>query len=377
VPAALLFVLALALAGAAPETAGTPTPNRIALLPFDDFSGAEAARGTVAELVAAALEKKGYEVLKGEPIEQALEVARIRYLESLTAEARTKLLTEVGASGLVSGALYSWVDGDQPLVALSVRLVRADGTTAFANLIGLSADQTEGMLGLGRVATVEGLAREATSRLLKDLPAPGVSAKPRVLAGKPRRLPPPRTYRAAALAKGRVYRVCLLPVDNPTSVREASRDVSDVLGHRLAQSGAFDVVEPADLRAAMVAEKVRGFADMNPAALQRLGVRLGTMLFLRSSLSAFRPGSVHGGSQKPEIGLELQLVDVQTSRILWTAQHARRGDDYQFLFQRGAITDVVALADRTVSEMVDAFLNTRPTEVKTPAVSASTGEAVP
>jgi len=373
------LVLAGAIAAAAPQTTAVPGPasSRVVLLPFDNFSGATEARAAVAGLITAGLWKKGYEVIQGEPVEQALEAGRIRYLESLTAESRRRLLSDLGASALVTGTLYSWVPEDHPSLSLSVRMVSAEGTTLFWNLVGLSADETEGMLGLGRLSDMEPLAREAIARLLRGLPAPGAAPSSASLEGRPWRLAAPLTYRSEQLQKGHVYRAVLLPVDNQTSVREASRDVSDVLDRRLAQSGLFDVVEPAELRAAILAEKVRGFTDMNPDTLHRLGHRLGTPLFVRSTLTAFRPGGLHGANRPPQVALELQLVDIDSDRLLWTSQHARRGDDYASLFERGAITDVVALADRTVSEMVRALRDTRPTAPKAAAAARPPKGAVP
>ncbi|HXY40662.1 MAG TPA: hypothetical protein VEQ10_13395 [Vicinamibacteria bacterium] len=366
--AALVLAGAMATAAAALPATGVPAPvSRVALLPFDDFSGASEARAAVAGLITAGLWKKGYQVIQGEPVEQALEARRIRYLESLTADSRRRLLADLGVSALVTGALYGWVPEDHPSLSLSVRVVGPDGATLFWNLVGLSADETEGMLGLGQLSDMDALAREAVTRLLRGLPAPGAAPKSVSVEGKPWRLPAPRTFRSEQLEKGRLYRVVPLPVDNQTSVREASRDVSDVLHRRLAQSGLFDVVEPAELRAAILAEKVRGFADMNPDNLRKLGRRLGTPLFLRSTLTAFRPGGLHGANQPPQVALELQLVDIDSNRLLWTSQHARRGSDYMSLFERGAITDVVALADRTAAEMVRALLDTRPTAPKAAA----------
>jgi len=370
-------VLVLALTASAAVAAPPAPAAQVALLPFDNFSGSVEAREAVAGLLTAGLWKKGYQVVQGEPVEQALEAGRIRYLESLTADSRRRLLSELGASALVTGAVYSWIPEDHPSLSVSVRVVGADGATLFWNLVGLSADQTEGMLGLGRLADMEPLAREAIDRLLRGLPAPGSAPRPATLEGKPWRLSSPHTFRSELLEKGRVYRICLLPVDNQSAVREASRDVSDVLTRRLAQSGLFDVVEPAELRSAILAEKVHGFTDMNPDNLRKLGRRLATPLFLRSTLTSFRPGGLHGASQPPQVALDLQLVDIDNNRLLWTSQHARRGDDYMSLFERGAITEVVALADRTVSEMVRALLDTRPTAVKAAAARHPKGEAAP
>lgn len=351
-PPLLLAALTAAPLAAAPATA--------VLLPFENVSGVEGARNEVAALVASGLGAKGYAVVRGGPVEAFLERERIRHLDSLGPEARARLLKEFGACCVVSGSVYVFADGPNPIVALQARMLREGSGIPWWSAIGLMAYDTEGMLGLGRAASLEALAAEATRRLLHDVPEPGRSASLRRPHGKPFRLSGPRTYRAAALGKGRVERVCLLPLENATPAREASKTLGQLLARQLVASGSFDVVEPAELRTAMVAERVRSFRDLDPDTLKKLGARLGTTAFLRGTLYTYRDATARAGRVSPQVALELSLVDVGDGRVLWTSQHSRSGDDYEFLLRRGAVSTATALADRMLGEMVAAFDSAEP-----------------
>jgi TolB-like protein len=160
-----------------------------------------------------------------------------------------------------------------------------------------------------------------------------------------------------------VRRVCILPFENFTSVREAPRVLSDVLQHELIASGRFEVVEAAELRAALVAEGVRGLGALEPAKLAALGQRLGTPLFLRGSVYRYVDPGARNGAATPDVEVEVALVDAAAGRIVWTAENARKGRDYKGLFQLGALRSVVALSDQVFGEIVSAEGKASPKDV--------------
>src|SRR5271169_3353937 len=164
--AVLVGLLAM---GSGPAFAGPAAT--VVMLPLQNLSGAELAREAMGDLVAAALAQKGYSVVRGEPVEKNLEAELVRFLDFLPEASRARLFTELGAGFVASGAVYSFADGENPIVALSLRLVREDGTTAWWNVLGLSANETEGMFGLKRASSLQALAKETTLRCLRDLPA--------------------------------------------------------------------------------------------------------------------------------------------------------------------------------------------------------------
>jgi hypothetical protein len=335
--------------------------TRVVVLPFANLSGTERAPADVAAGFARRLADKGYKPVPVPEVEAFIAAERVRYLDSLSGPVRQKLLAHLSASAVVFGTVYTFAEDQNAVVGFSARMLRSDGSLAWAGVAGLSTEDTEGALGLRRITSASRLAEKALDRLTSDLPAPGSVAKPAAGRARPLGVPVPVTFRSAALETGRAHPICILPLENRSRERLAGRYVAELLGQRLAASSLFSVVEPADLRAALVTSGVRGLRTGDPAELQKLSKAVGTSLFLRGTIYAFKDTTPRNTSVTPELELDLTLVDTASGRIVWTSRAVRRGKDYTGFLELGAITNVVTLADQAAAEMV------RTAEKATPA----------
>ncbi len=330
-----LFAVALLASVARADT--------VVLLPFDNFSGDEEAAQNIGTLVGQTMSARGWRVVESD----LLEKERVRYLDSLEPAMLKKITEAAGADAVLSGTVYAVTAGRNPIVALSARMVRADGTLLWGEIAGISADETEGYLGFGRKATVAGVAADAVKQLMQHFPdlhhtnLPRGKRKPMFRGG-------PLAYRAKGDDAQR--RVCVLPFENTAALPESARVIADILALRLAAAGEFDVVEPAALRAAALQAGIASFRGISTDDLARLAPVVGTPLFIRGTIYTYADQSVH---------VELSLVDAKSKRVLWTAQHARAGSDYTGFLMRGATTNAVALADRVLAEIVDTSEGTK------------------
>jgi TolB-like protein len=257
--------------------------------------------------------------------------------------------------------VYAYDGGQDPRVAVTLRMVAAEGTVLFSDLVSLRAEDAEGLFDFGKTVTREELAREAVRRLCGRLPRPGAAPLPIHARSRPLHVAAVRTFRSSALATGTRHRVAILPFAN-AGPHEAARIVAEILARRLNGSNLFEVVEPADFREAFVAEKIRELSD--PAELQRLGKSLGTTLFLTGTIYEFVE-PVQADSATPRLEMEATLTDVATGEIVWTSYASRRGTDYRGLLELGAITSVIGLADQSVSEMIHAAEKSSPSAART------------
>lgn len=343
--------LALLLLCAAPALARAER-NLVVVLPFDDL----AAQPSVArELVGFAVHhvaRRGWDVVYGAPVERVLQSYRIRYLDSLSGPVLARVLADLGADAVLVGTLLSYREGRNASVALSARMLVPGPTQVWTGIAGLSAEDTAGMLGLGRAKTPDELLGAAARRLFEGLPEASRRAEARRLDRRRTLLPSPLTYRAPSFDRRRAARVCVLPFESFAAGREASRTLVDLASRRLGDGGALQVVEAGALREAMLAEEVRSFVHADSSQLARLARRLGAPLFLRGTVYTYDDPEGAGG---PAVDLHLTLVDVEKGSIVWTSRLARRGSDYLRLLQRGAISTAAALADQALAEMVDAL----------------------
>src|SRR6266508_145802 len=162
---ALLAVFTAPLSGAGTET--------VVVLPFTNLSGVERAPSEIAASFCRRIARKGYSTAPADEVEAFLAAERVRYLDSLSGRVREKLLSKFGASAVIFGTVYSFAEGENAIVGLSARMLRTDGGVAWAGVAALSGEETEGLLGLGRVSSTAAIAEKAVERLLGNFPAAG------------------------------------------------------------------------------------------------------------------------------------------------------------------------------------------------------------
>jgi TolB-like protein len=339
--------LALVVLAAAPIEA-EPV---VAVLPLSNVGGSAEAAGPIESAIRERLSQRGWTVASAGTVEKFLEENRIRYLDSLSPAQLAAVRGEVGASAVLVGSILAYRENGNPVVALAARMLDADGTVVWGEVVAASAAETEGVLGFGRRAKAESLAKDVATRLLERVPRPGEARLPSLNAGLFAR--GAATYRGPH-PKGKVLRVCVLPF--ASAVPEASRVLLEILTVRLEATGEFDVVEPAEFRDAMRAAGLPSIAAMTSLELAALGQRLQTTVFLRGNVHTWREAT--GG--RSEVQFDMTLVDVTTGEILWAVTHQRRGGDYSGVFQRGTVDNVVSLADRALSEAIAAQQRARP-----------------
>ena len=341
--------IALFLLIAAPALAGAP--NVLIVLPFENLSGERAASTNLLPVMQRSIEKKGWELISAGRIETLLETDRIRSLDSIDATMRHKLAAEWNATAFLLTTIYTYSESDNPVVAVSARLIRPDGTAVWGEMIGLTAEDTAHILGVGRAQTAADLGHDAVVRLLARFPTPGLAVRltrePEETLSRGR----PRSSVASELSLAKTPRVAVLPFDAVPGARQATRLVHDSLTIRLEENGAFDVIEPGDLRAAMRALQMPSLRGVTSTELAALGRELGTDLFIRGSIYTFREAEQRG-SAPPELQFEMSMVNVASSRVLWSCYHGRQGSDYQGFLMLGRVSNGVSLTDRLIREAI-------------------------
>jgi hypothetical protein len=166
----LLLLLALPAFPFGGIARASANPGSVALLPFENLTVAPEAPSRVSRGIAEALAKNGWKVLEGAPVDEALDAARVRYLDSLESAVRPMLAEALGAPTFVLGSVLAWDAGADPRVAFAVTLLRSDGATLFSDLISMRGEDAEGLFESGRPFTLDEVAAEAIRRAAKRLP---------------------------------------------------------------------------------------------------------------------------------------------------------------------------------------------------------------
>jgi TolB-like protein len=249
--------------------------------------------------------------------------------------------------------LLTWLEGAaNPVMAMEARLWGARGSTVWWDLASVVRSETAGMLELGRLPSREALLDELLNRVTATLPAPGAPGEIRAQRGAPLLASGPVMYRSPALPPGGT-RVMVLPFANATTDKRASWLATELTGRAMELSGRFRVVEPAQLRAALIEQGLRSFLELGPSELRALGRRVGTSFFVQGTVYSFREVSPFNERIVPHVELQLSLIDAESYRVLWTTQHGQAGDAYEGAFEQGRITNAVALLEQVLAEIVE------------------------
>jgi hypothetical protein len=343
--------LAVLLAVSLPAVAGAR--ERVVVLPFDAPTRV-AGRAVIVPAAEVELARLGYDIVSGPPVERFLQARRIRYLDSLAREDVDELLAAQTADAVLVGTILAYEARDaDPSVAIAMTALGRGGAVLWTRMEALTRAQTERTFGAGRVEQIEDLARLVVSRAFATFPREDL-ARARVRSAA-RSGGGPRVYRARGFSP-RELKLSLLPLENLSGVRGATRAAETILQEELARRPQVTVVGPAALRQAVVSEGLRAPAALGLDQFKVLARATGTPLVLRGTLFVWgwRPGEGEAGL--PDVEIYLTLVDADSGRTLWSGLHRRSGQDYEEWLHFGAVRDVSSLARRTMAELLDAFM---------------------
>ncbi|MCP3956667.1 MAG: hypothetical protein GY719_02325 [bacterium] len=120
-----------------------------------------------------------------------------------------------------------------------------------------------------------------------------------------------------------VEKVAVLPLENLSNDQQAGVRATRLLITELLASGAVDVVEPGEVRAAL--ERLPGRRG-NPSSeeIVQLGQRLGVQAILLGSVTQsenLRSGTV----SIPVVTLDVHMLETETGAAVWATTHSQKG----------------------------------------------------
>lgn len=332
---------------------------RFVMLPPRNLSGHDAAPQDLGTRLRLSLGARGAEFVPAEDVDRLLRVHRVRYTDSLSAAELAYLGERTGASHTLIATIFDCVPGSEPRLSFSLRAMdNHSGRRVLSTAVTLRGVDFEGLLGLGRIEDLEFLAEVAVGQVLLKFDARGM---PRACAHRgPEQgtvLAPQggRAFARAEFDPRELGRIALLPFDNRSGHTEANAQLAELLGDAWFNAAGVQVVETAELRAALQARKVRSMQFVDRPQLSEISRGLGVRYFAMGSIDRWGDEVLVEDQRFPELEVSLQILDVESGRIVAGATIVRRGSDYQTLLGLGAVRDPAELARRAARELVAAF----------------------
>ncbi len=360
---AALLILGITASGLPQER------TRIALLPFENVSGNVRSLHLVMPLIEQALRERGYEPVASDRLEPFLFHQQIRPTSQLSRRHLEAMRQELGARLAMVGSVGLFNDSpDNPQWGLSSRVLSTgEGAILWAESAGVTGEEFTVALGLGTITSGERLAAKVVAALLRDFPAAGsefLVPAPR-WPGALQKVPIPSSvlgfvvpfgfkadYRSHTLDSDSPKRVAVLPFENRSERKGASRIVTDVFLSVLFQRGRFEVIEPGMVSEALVAMGATPFGAVDMETLEGLRQRVGAEAVIVGTVYGYSEGIKMRATTSPELEMDARMLDTTSGRILWSAAHGRKGDDYELFLEFGKARSAVSLVGRVAGEML-------------------------
>jgi hypothetical protein len=377
--AAALLAALLATGCASGRPARVPlTPDgralRVAVLPPENLSGGSAPLSEIRRAVEETLASAGVEVVPPADVETYLARHRIRYTGGVDAASAKAAGEELGAAGVLvtSVDLYA---SDPPALGLGMRLV---GATERAELLwtdgaARTADDSPGLLGLGRLTSIAAVERAILPKLARSLVAAASGNGPRAHACTLEGRFTPRTrYRSTLLdPAAQRYSVAVVPFRNLARRRGAGDVVALQFARQLAADEGFAVIEPGVVRESLFRSRVIMEGGVSVDQVRTLLATLEADLVLAGDVLDYADGA---GAMPPAVSFTATLFDARTGEIVWQSTSFNTGSQGVWFFGAGRVSSASALACGMTRASADAMSTAAPVRSARRAGTPDTAE---
>lgn len=149
-------------------------------------------------------------------------------------------------------------------------------------------------------------------------------------------------------------RAALMPFENLAGREEQSHLFTKIFFAQLVASGALEMVEPAQVEAAMDSLGIRASGSMTIGEVRAMADTLHAPYLILGSV--LESGTVQGANGPvPSVGATLRLVRAATGRVHWAGVHFRSGEDRETVFGWGRIRSPERLVLELASDMLRDF----------------------
>jgi TolB-like protein len=329
------------------------------------------------------LESEGVGLLSDGDLDHFMERHRIRYVGGLDKQTAEAFKEETGVDAVLVTSLTRYDPIYPPKIALFSRLVSTEENPAilWMDSVGISGDDSPGILGLGLIGDPRVVAERAVSVIAKSLerylstgnrdmipeashkaPAvPGVKESP---AGRfgfvPATVPRPRggrfgpkvLYQSPKLGPENRYRVAVLPFQNFSPRKNAGEIVALHFVRQFSRLANVSIVEPGVVRQTMLERRIIMRGGISLSDVELLSGYPEIDLVVTGTVFTYQdyagPGGTSGGT--PKVDFSVQVIEKKSGEVLWASDSYNRGDDGVFFFDAGRVSTAITMA----SEMVGA-----------------------
>lgn len=325
----------------------------LAVLPIENLSGKYAPLNEIRQTMIGKLKELNFSILDDEKMERFMSRHRIRYVGGLDSETAMAFRDETGVDGVIITSLELFSEGTPPKIALNCRMLSTDNPSiVWMDSIGLTGDDSPGLLGLGIINKKEALMDKAFSFLFESL-IKRLSGEETALTAVAGRYNPKMHYSAPnGYCPGRGCRVAVVPFYNSSERKNAGDIMALHFVKELLRYG-FSVIEPGDVRQRL----------LNIRVIMNDGLSISDAYFLSNALEAdliftgrvleYRDLEATG---VPQIDFSTQVFYAKEKKVIWSSKSYNRGDDGVLMFDIGRLNTANRLATYMTKNVISSLI---------------------
>ncbi|MBE0500786.1 MAG: hypothetical protein IBX47_05020 [Desulfuromonadales bacterium] len=348
------------------------TASRVAFLPIVNLADVKAPIQKIGELFKDLL-RKDLQLLPEAGLESFMQTHRMRYTGGLNATLAQALRKETEVEAVFITALETWKEGPSPQISLISRLVTTGDAPeiVWIDSVGLTGEDSPGLLGLGKTGDAEQLLEMALSRLMLSLQtyldgnAPifrhdADQQEVRLINGNheradgtpfsiKRRHQPQFTYRASTFDPAGQYRVAMIPFMN-INTRKYSGEI--IALHTVKQLHRYDnirIFEPGLIRETLL--NYRMIMQSGPS-LAAADVLTDAAILGADIVASGKVFDYQEELGKSRVDFSIQVFDGVKREILWASRSSATGNQGVYLFNWGKVPSAHGLTSRMTQSAI-------------------------
>ena len=346
---------------------------RIAVLPIENLSGAPAPFKDLRDSMMQKIKQLGIALLGEEELERFMEKQRVRYIGGLEGPTAAAFKAEADTDAVLITSLERYDETFPPKISLLCRLVSTGEhpSVLWTDRVGLSGDDSPGILGLGIVENPHVLVEKALSRLtdalagyLSTAAGRGEGAGSAFASGNLYQsykvsgrgtFRPKAEYRSIVIHPERTYRVAVLPFQNLSMRKNAGEIVALHFIGQLSKRANISVVEPGVIRQEMLAKRIIMSAGVSLADVDLLSDYPEVDLIVSGTVFSYQDSTGYSGT--PKVDFSAQVIDRKSKEVVWVSESRNEGDDGVMFFDLGRLNTENAMASEMVGITVGQMMS--------------------
>lgn len=302
--------------------------KRIAIFPFENLSDNRDAFRHILPLLIDKLEKRGFEVVDEDDLNNFLCKERTRHTGYISRELSGKIRKRFNVSTILTGAIISFSTEEIPEFGILARIIdTSDGTILWADYSAATGEDFIAILELGRLKTVFSLIPKVIDILFASFRTEELN----------REIKP-------------MHRIAVMPFKNNTSFNNAGIIATYMFIAEILKSQQFLPIEYGDIRDIIIKLGIRRKGDIGYENVGELSKELKARGIVVGVVDNYADGAA--GSVSPNVGITARLVDGSNKKILWYNSYQLSGEENIIALDWGRIRSVHSVAYKAISSLV-------------------------